>query len=191
MTDWFGTSESFRACRKYDKAKGSPPPEFKLQHRIGDEWCYYHLSVHEDFGERHEVVTEEKQQPGKAPEISEERKAEIAELQQEVETCTSALAYLTDEAEKNAILLHIESLKIKQKQLELKPEKKAASEEVRMGELAIEKLKLENEAKAIDLKTAELKLKDRELTAKEKHEQNVMFLVEKGYTFEQIKELLG
>ena len=198
LIDWFGTAEAFRACRKYDKAKGSPPPEFGLQKRIGDEWCHYHLTVHEDFGLRHEVVTEEKQLPGKPAEISEERKAEISELQNEIDTYTSALAYLTDEAEKNAILLHIEGLKIKQKQLELKPEKKAASEEVKLAEIAVEKIKaenekikLENDAKAIELKTAELRLEDRKLSAKEKHEQNVIYLLEKGLTYEQIKELLG
>ena len=214
LVSWIPFSHAYRLCRDWDKQNGSEYGivEFKLEERTGDEYLWYHVTMYENFFSRYEVKKGKLREPPGLPLAAANEKRE--KILEEIRILQSALPFLTGD-DRKALMRGIEEKSIEQtvvereiKQLmsgpraELPP---AATEE----SIALEKQKVEIEKEKVDLERLKLESEDKrrqqelELakinaeTEKLKlenqaHRMDMMKqMLDKGFTYDQIKDLLG
>ena len=206
---WFPFSYAFRLCRDWDKQNGSEfgIVEFSLQERAGDEFLYYNLTMNESFFSRYEVKKGKLREAPGLPLLEANKKRDS--ILEEIQILQSALPFLDGE-DKKEVLRQIEEKSIEQtiidreiKQIMTggpKPPTPAATSE----SLEIEKQKAENERiklesdendkrrqQEIELARINAETERLKIQAQTKKMDMIKQMMDKGFTYDQIKALLG
>ena len=213
LISWFPFSHAFRLCRDWDKQNGSEYGivEFKLEERTGDTYLAYHLTMYENFFSRYEIKQGKLREPPGLPlAAANDKRSKILE---EIRILQSALPFLTGE-DRKAMMRGIEEKSIEQTVVEREIKQlmaggpKAAPAPTEES-IALEKQKVEIEKEKVDLERLKLESEDKrrqqelELakinaeTEKLKLENQarrmdmMKQMLDKGFTYDQIKNLLG